>query len=111
MKYFVEINSSNRVIKKFVADDDATEASMKKIMNTSNSIKEVPGKSRNNADFDSHWNEEKEVFILKQPYPSWTLNDSTNQWEPPVAQPADTDTSIWVWHEDTQEWVDEAPTV
>lgn len=45
--------------------------------------------------------EDEDVFKPKQPYPSWTYNSATNQWEAPVArQNADDD----VWNEETQSW-------
>lgn len=51
---------------------------------------------------------DKDVFIEEQPYASWTLNETTWSWEPPIALP-DT-TNIYQWDEDlynsdnTQGW-------
>ena len=42
-------------------------------------------------------------FIPPQPYPSWTLNESTGLWEAPLPHP-DGD-GVYSWDEDTQEWV------
>jgi hypothetical protein len=36
----------------------------------------------------------------KQPYPSWTYDEDTNEWVPPVAKP-DGDAE---WNENSQEW-------
>jgi len=36
----------------------------------------------------------------EQPYPSWTYDEETNEWVPPVAKP-DADAE---WDEDSQEW-------
>ena len=44
-----------------------------------------------------------DVFIYQQPYPSWTLNDDTCQWEAPVAYP--TDDKLYKWDEDNQQWI------
>ena len=46
----------------------------------------------------------KDVFYAPQPYPSWTLNDDTCLWEPPVAYP--TDGKVYEWDEDTTAWVE-----
>ena len=43
-------------------------------------------------------------FHAPQPYPSWTLNDDTFLWEPPVAYPDDG--KRYVWDEDTTIWVE-----
>jgi len=46
----------------------------------------------------------KDAFYTPQPYPSWTLNDDTCLWEPPVAYP--TDDKPYDWDEDTTAWVE-----
>lgn len=46
-------------------------------------------------------------FAAPQPYPSWTLNQSTYLWESPVPYP--TDGNTYAWDESTQSWV-AAPT-
>lgn len=47
------------------------------------------------------FNEELDAFIAPKPYPSWTLNEETADWEAPVARPAE---GMWTWNEATQEW-------
>lgn len=49
------------------------------------------------------YNAEKDRFEAPQPWPSWTLNEETVRWEPPVARPED-DTKFWDWNEETQTW-------
>ena len=49
------------------------------------------------------WDEAKSTFIAKQPYPSWTLN-SDNDWEAPVAQPAEEEGKDHIWNETDQQW-------
>ena len=43
-------------------------------------------------------------FHAPQPYPSWSLNDDTFLWEPPVAYPDDG--KRYAWDEDTTSWVE-----
>lgn len=45
----------------------------------------------------------RDAFIPPQPYASWTLDEETCLWIPPVPYP--TDGSICGWDEDTQSWV------
>ena len=47
-----------------------------------------------------------DVFYAPQPYPSWTLNETTWTWDAPVAMP--TDDNIYEWDEDTTNWVEVA---
>lgn len=48
------------------------------------------------------FDETNDVFIVPQPYPSWTL-DSNFDWEAPVPYP--TDGGIYIWDETTLSWV------
>jgi hypothetical protein len=44
-----------------------------------------------------------DVFYAPQPFPSWTLNNSTFLWEAPVPYP--TDGNQYTWDEATQSWI------
>jgi hypothetical protein len=48
------------------------------------------------------FDETNDVFIVPQPYPSWTL-DANYDWQPPVPYP--TDGQLYEWDETTQTWV------
>ena len=47
------------------------------------------------------------VFYAPQPYPSWSLNIQTYEWDAPIPYP--TDGKYYVWNETTQSWVFLAP--
>ena len=49
---------------------------------------------------------ELDAFIAPKPYPSWTLNEETADWEPPVARPEE---GMWTWDETNQEWDEVTP--
>jgi hypothetical protein len=44
----------------------------------------------------------KDAFIPPQPYDSWTLNETSCLWEPPVAYP--NDNNEYNWNEANQAW-------
>ena len=46
----------------------------------------------------------RNAFISPKPYSSWTLNEGTNNWEPPVVEPDDG--KKYRWDEDTTNWVE-----
>ena len=53
-----------------------------------------------------------DAFYAQQPYPSWTLNTTTFEWEPPVARPAEANeqdgvghTKKYSWDEENTQWV------
>jgi len=45
----------------------------------------------------------RDAFIPPQPFPSWTLNEDSCLWDPPVAMP--TDDQLYNWDEATTSWV------
>jgi hypothetical protein len=74
--------------------------------NTRNGVHKLGGTPfrKNYAAKGSTYDEAKDAFILKQPYPSWILNEDTCQWEAPVAFPDDGKKYIWI--EETTSWVE-----
>jgi hypothetical protein len=52
----------------------------------------------------------RDAFYAPQPYPSWTLDEATCYWNPPVTQPANvmpTETeagTFYTWNESTTSW-------
>ena len=57
---------------------------------------------KNYAGIGYKYNEERDAFIPPRPFNSWTLNEDTCHWEPPVAYP--TDGKTYTWNEDNQSW-------
>jgi|TARA_Y100000310_G_scaffold87244_1_gene84068 hypothetical protein len=47
-------------------------------------------------------NEDKDAFIPMQPFPSWTLNNDTCNWEAPFPRPDDG--KFYDWNEETTSW-------
>ena len=50
------------------------------------------------------YDQEHDVFYVPQPYPSWTLNQTTWNWDCPVAYP--TDGKNYKWNETDKNWVE-----
>ena len=55
------------------------------------------------------YNNQYDVFLLPQPYSSWTLNTETFEWDPPIPEPELTEEQIesgsyYEWNEENQEW-------
>ena len=59
---------------------------------------------KNYAGPSSIYDEDRDAFYAPQPYASWTLNDDSCLWEPPVARPDDD--KYYTWDEDTTSWVE-----
>ena len=61
---------------------------------------------KNYASVGDTYDKSKDAFIAPQPYPSWTLNETTCIWEAPVTRPDDGE--MYNWNEDTTAWVEVA---
>jgi len=57
---------------------------------------------KNHAAIGYTYDEDRDAFIPRKPYPSWTLNETTCQWEPPIARPIDN--NDYEWNETNQTW-------
>ena len=63
------------------------------------------GRQRKNyAGIGYTYDRTRNAFIPPQPFASWTLNEDSCLWEPPVAYP--TDGKIYRWDEDATNWVE-----
>ena len=57
---------------------------------------------KNEATKGATYDEDRDAFIRKQPFPSWTLNEDTCIWEPPTSYPDDD--LNYGWHEASKQW-------
>ena len=61
---------------------------------------------KNYAGVGFTYDRERDAFYAPQPYPSWSLNEDTCLWMPPVAKPDDG--KYYAWDEANQTWVEQA---
>ena len=57
---------------------------------------------KNHAGIGYTYDSQKDAFIPPKPYNSWVLNESTCNWEAPIAYP--NDGQRYNWNEETQSW-------
>jgi len=57
---------------------------------------------KNHASIGYTYDEDRDAFIPKKPFNSWILNETTCQWEAPVAYP--NDGQRYIWNEQNQSW-------
>ena len=50
------------------------------------------------------FDKDRDAFIPPKPYNSWILNETTCQWEAPVAKPDSESGQIYNWNEETTSW-------
>jgi hypothetical protein len=116
MAHYAELNNDNIVIRVLVISDENDSEEWceqefggrwkKTSFNTVNGVHVAGGTPLRHtfAGIGYIYDEEKDVFIKPKPYPSWTLNNETLNWEPPIEYPEDSAEGWWNWNESTQSW-------
>lgn len=124
MAYFAELNSENVIIQILVIDDkkmldehgipqESIGAAFCQEITSSNNQWKLTQKEGGfrcrPALLGDVYNSTYDVFLAKQPYPSWTLNTVTFEWIPPVPEPVLTPEQrnegyCVQWNEEKQEW-------
>jgi len=103
MSHFAKIDSNNIVTEVIVAEQDFINSGA-----VGDSFLWVQTSYNNNfrknyAGVGFTYDSTRDAFYAPQPYPSWTLNEDTCQWEAPVAYPDDG--KSYDWDEEVQNWV------
>jgi hypothetical protein len=102
MSHFAKIDSNNTVIDIVVAEQDFINSGL-----VGDSFLWVQTSYNNNfrknyAGIGFTYDTARDAFIAPQPYPSWTLNEDTCQYDSPVPYP--TDDKKYEWDEATTNW-------
>ena len=116
MSHFAKLDENNIVIAvvKGRQEDDGREAKLsaqtgdRYVQTSYNTLggKHLLGGTplrKNFAGIGYTYDEIRNAFIAPQPFPSWTLNDESCTWEPPIPFP-DVD-GFYGWDEQNQQWV------
>jgi hypothetical protein len=115
MAHFAELNSDNEVIRVIVVAND-------ELIDGNGDEQESLGATFCNNLYGGTWKQTsynnnirknfagvgftydsgRDAFIAPKPYASWRLNETTCQWEAPVAVPVDD--NMYEWNESTTSW-------
>ena len=124
MAYFVKLGIGNTVTRVTVVNDDiaTTEQAgadfLNKIHKTNNVWKQtyIDGSQRKHyAGVGYSYNLELDAFIPPQRFKGWVLNETTCQWEAPIAEPETTTQNltdedgnpindIYYWNDQKRKW-------
>ena len=123
--YFAKLNESNIVVQTIVVADDIPTANgplsdnpchvdgetyCQNLYKHTNTWKQYfrDGSHRvRGGGIGYTYNESKDAFIAPQPFPSWSLDNDTTEWVPPVACPQehkDSNEYVVSWDEDNRRW-------
>ena len=110
MAYFAKIDDNNIVEQVHIVSDDVaiTEEAgitfLKEFLGSETNWKQTfkDGTRKNYAGIGHTYDVPKDAFIPPQPWPSWTLNEDTCNWDAPTAYPDDG--KPYTWNEGTTSW-------
>ena len=60
----------------------------------------------NFASVGYRYDEQFDVFIPIQPFPSWKLDYTTYKWVPPIPMPEESEGVMYKWSEINKEWIE-----
>ena len=117
MAHYAELNHENIVIQVVPGVDETVKSGMEQLylLETGNIWKRTSYNTRggqhpegrpfrkNYAGIGYKYDAQLDAFIPPQPFLSWTLNEDTCLWDPPVPMP--TDGQFYYWDEATASWV------
>ena len=105
MAHFAEIDQNNVVLRVTVVHDSLEANGAQWCHDTLGGTwvqTSYNGRIRKNyAGIGFTYDPTRDAFIPPQPYSSWTLDEATCQWVPPVPMPTD---GMYVWDESTLAW-------
>ena len=121
MSHFAKLGVGNKVEKVEVVSNDiaTTEQAgidfLNKLYNTRDVYKQTSYNTKlgehklgetplrkNYASIGFTYDQTRDAFIPPKPFASWTLNEETCVWDPPVVKPDDG--QRYSWNEETQQW-------
>ena len=126
MAHFAELDENNIVLRVIVvSDDDAINGEVfcnnlldgnwkQTSYNTHGGVHYAPDTQtsddgvalrKNYAGIGDTFDEGRDAFMTPQPYPSWTLDEDTCWWEPPIPEPPSVSGGYYEWDEPTLNWV------
>jgi hypothetical protein len=117
MAHFAQLDENNVVLQVIVVhnnelmidgieSEDAGIVFCKTLFGESTSWKQTSYNAsirKNYAGIGYVYDKTRDAFVSPSPYPSWTLNETTCQWDAPAACP--TDGQQYNWDEPTLSWV------
>ena len=117
MAHFAKLGKGNKVEQVVVVNNDViTDANgqeqeqlgvdfLNKTFGTNDVWKQTSynGSFRKNfAGLSFKYDQYRDAFIEEKPFASWTLDEDTCQWNPPVEMP--NDGRLYKWNEENQSW-------
>jgi hypothetical protein len=101
VKRFARIHSLNKkVTKVIVANQEFIDSLADNEFWVASSVSDT----KKLADINDKYDVENNTFTSPKPYESWTFDNTSWQWQPPVSIPNQTNEEVYVWNEENTNW-------
>ena len=109
MAHFAKLGIGNKVLQVVVVSNDVAtnEQAGINFLNNLYGTNDIWKQTSYNSNFRKNfaginfiYDESRDAFIEPQPYPSWTLNEDTCRYDPPIEKPE----GNYVWNELHRKW-------
>ena len=104
MTYFAELDNTLTVVQitTGTSEDDGKELEL--CASSGRTFRQTykGGKRKNFAGKGFTYDKDRDAFIPPKPFASWTLNETSCQWEAPTSYPSDV--KEYVWDESSKSW-------
>lgn len=124
MAHFAQIDENNQVVRvssvdnQWILDENGQESEEVGV----SFLKSIHGESTrwvqtsyngnikgNFAGIGCSYYAEYDIFMGEKPFPSWTVNPETAEWDPPTPRPDDFFEQPYSWNEETLTWESPQP--
>lgn len=109
MAHFAKLGTGNKVLQVVVVSNDVATSEqagvdfLNNLYGTNDIWKQTSYNSnfrKNFAGLNFIYDQGRDAFIEPQPYPSWTLNEDTCRYDPPIEKPE----GNYFWNEPHRRW-------
>lgn len=97
---FAELDSNSNVVNVVIS----TDAGISAIPGVFVKVDLVNNPGRGDAHIGGSYNKDADKFIAPRPYPSWTLDEDTLEWNAPSVKP--NNGKLYFWDEADLSWVE-----
>ena len=101
VKRFARIHSLNKKVTKVIV---ATHEFIDSLADNEFWVASSVSDTKKLADINDKYDVENNTFTSPKPYESWTFDNTSWQWQPPVSIPNQTNEEVYVWNEENTNW-------
>ena len=101
VKRFARIHSLNKKVTKVIV---ATQEFINSLSDNEFWVASSVSDTKKLADINDKYDVENNTFTSPKPYESWTFDNTSWQWQPPVSIPNQINEEVYVWNEENTNW-------